>query len=142
MLDVFRSCKAINIEHNTLTPVTTLPPHIHIHIHGPFPELRYRVLELTSRAFFARRKAVRTTDKRPSSTWEKPVLSIALISKSTAKKNIAQFVSFVPISLFRWDVYRLLFISSGSAEMELKRKRYYFPDINQDGMKQDKLLST
>ena len=80
----------MNMEYNTLAPVTTLSPHIHTHIHGPFPKFSHRVMELTGRTFLTLSFGVRTIDKRPSSTWENPVhsLNIALISKSTSKKHL------------------------------------------------------
>ena len=98
-------------------PATTVSPHIHFHIQRPFPELILKLLELTSSAVFARRSAFRTIDKRPSSTREKPELSLSLISKSASKKYLANFISF------SWDIYRLFQISLGATATELKTKK-------------------
>ena len=103
-------------------PATTVSPHIHFHIHRPLPELILKLLELTSSAVFARRKAFRTIDKRPFSTWEKPVLSFSLISKSASKKYLAYFICRIRI-WFCWDIYRLYPISLGATAMELKKKK-------------------
>ena len=116
-------------------PATTVSPNIHFHIHRPFPELILKLLELTSSAVFARRSAFRTIDKRPSSTREKPVLSVSLISKSASKKYLAYFISS------SWDIYRPFQISLGATTMELKtKKKHYFCDYNHDGNNQDWIL--
>ena len=82
------------------------------------------LLELTSRAGFARRSAVRTIDKRPSSAWEKQVPSFARISKTTSKKHFQEFLLCHPIHSCKWDIYRLVYICLGATEMEFQRKQW------------------